>query len=165
MGINENRLKHSLGVARKAAEFGEKIMGWEPKKCQDMFVLGLLHDIGYEYTDTFFDHSFVGGEILRRAGYKYWNEVYCHGIDDCIYESEELDILNLADMHVGYDGRDVSIEERLEGVRNRYGVDSLQLRIAKNLAEELEKKILSQVTQTTSKDDVSARKFLIRGVK
>ena len=75
--MDENRLKHSLAVARKMVEIGKKY-NLDSNKLEDLFVLGLSHDIGYEYGNNF-DHEHIGWEILKRNDYKYWKEVYYHG--------------------------------------------------------------------------------------
>lgn len=66
--ITENRWKHILGVARKAKEFALKMRPKDKKYVEDMFLLGLLHDIGYEFTEGNASHAIIGGEILKRSG-------------------------------------------------------------------------------------------------
>ncbi|SCW51475.1 hypothetical protein SAMN02910400_01098 [Lachnospiraceae bacterium C10] len=64
-----------------------------------MFHLGLVHDIGYQFTDNSKEHAHVGGEFLREEGYEYWKEVYDHGNPDLPKRpSDEWFILNMADM-------------------------------------------------------------------
>ena len=46
--IDEDRLEHSLAVARKMVEIG-KIKGLAEEELKDLFMLGYNHDIGYEY--------------------------------------------------------------------------------------------------------------------
>lgn len=46
--IEENRLKHSLAVARKMVDIG-KNYGLDKGGLDDLFLLGLVHDIGYEF--------------------------------------------------------------------------------------------------------------------
>ena len=65
--MDEDRLKHSLAVARKMIEIGKEynLSNYELK---DLFVLGFNHDIGYEYGDNL-NHAHIGGEILERNIY------------------------------------------------------------------------------------------------
>ena len=49
------------------------------EELEDLFVLGLNHDIAYEFTEHGKDHNIIGGEILKRNNYKYWKEIYYHG--------------------------------------------------------------------------------------
>lgn len=122
--ITENRWKHILGVARKAKEFALKMKPNDEKYAEDMFLLGLLHDLGYEFSETGWGHSIIGGEILKRSGYKYWNEVANHGYSENVGITDELFILNCADMSIAVDGTNCTIAERLEDIGTRYGINS-----------------------------------------
>lgn len=122
--ITQNRWQHILGVARKAKEFALKMYPDNEKYAEDMFLLGLLHDIGYEFSETGKGHSTLGGEILRRSGYKYWNEVANHGYSEISIMTDELFILNCVDMTVDVDGQNCTFCERLEDIGHRYGINS-----------------------------------------
>lgn len=63
--IDEDRLKHSLVVARKMVEIG-KIYKMSEKQIQELFILGINHDIGYEFGDNS-NHNEIGGDILNMA--------------------------------------------------------------------------------------------------
>ena len=56
IGISDNRLRHSIGVARKAYQIA-KDMGKDEDFCRKMFMLGYIHDIGYEFSKTQSEHS------------------------------------------------------------------------------------------------------------
>lgn len=122
--ITEHRLSHSLAVARlmhdKALE-----LSYNEDYAKEMFTLGYLHDIGYEYTDIKEQHPQIGGEILKKSNYKYWKEVYYHGSTD-IYSSFELDLLNYADLMINSRGKIVGFEQRLNDLKERYGEQSCQ---------------------------------------
>lgn len=122
--ITQNRWQHILGVARKAKELAIKIQPNDEKYAEDMFLLGLLHDVGYEFSETGQGHSALGGEILKRSGYKYWNEVANHGYSENNIMTDELFILNCADMSVSVDGQSCSMSDRLKDIGNRYGINS-----------------------------------------
>lgn len=94
--INEDRLKHSLVVARKMVEIG-KIYNMSEKQLQELFILGINHDIGYEFGDNS-NHNEIGGDILKENGYKHRKEVYYHEKVNISFNSQYLDILNMADM-------------------------------------------------------------------
>ena len=121
--MDEDRLKHSIGVARKMIEIGREY-NLNEIELQDLFVLGFNHDIGYEYGDNS-NHAHIGGEILKRNNYKYWKEVYYHGDIDCTYDSIFLDILNKADMQIDKYGNDVGYDRRIEDIKKRYGEESI----------------------------------------
>ena len=133
--MNEDKLKHSLAVARKMVEIGKKF-NLNDEELQDLFVLGLNHDIGYEYGNNS-DHGYIGGKILKRNKYEYWKEIYYHGNIDVGYSSLYLKILNKADMQIDKCGNDVGYEKRLEDIKNRYGEDSIIYKNASILISEL----------------------------
>ena len=126
----EDRMKHSYAVAKKMVEIGKK-RGLSREQLEDLFVLGYNHDIGYFVGDGS-RHNIVGSEMLRRNGYKYWEEVFCHGIVTKEYHSLYLQILNEADMQIDKCGNDVGYEKRLEDIKFRYGEDSS---VYKNVTE------------------------------
>lgn len=132
-----DRMKHSLAVAEKMMELGKKKQLNE-KELQDLFILGINHDIGYEFGNRE-NHNTVGGNILKNNGYKYWQEVYWHGNSKAEYNSIYLDILNEADLSINRYGEDVGHEKRLEDIKSRHGIKSMQysnsLEIIKKLKE------------------------------
>ena len=117
--ISDDKIKHIIGVARLMEKYSED-NGFDNNYCQEMFTLGLLHDIGYEFSDLS-EHNCVGGKLLQSQNYKYFKEVLYHGIPNSEYVSKELDILNYADMHIDSKGNFVSFSERLNDIKNRYG--------------------------------------------
>ncbi|MBQ9270932.1 MAG: HD domain-containing protein [Alphaproteobacteria bacterium] len=135
--IDDNRYKHIRGVAELMAEIAPQ------DKEKEMFLLGMLHDIGYLYQPK--DHNFFGGNLLKEQGYKYWQEVYWHGVPDAEYTSYELDLLNSADMQINGKGELVSYAERLEDIAARYGNDSSQYLLAKKMVDYLNTKGLKSL--------------------
>lgn len=135
--ISDERLTHMRSVGRRAQLIAEEIGVRDQESLQDIFLLGYLHDVGYEFVDDQADHARVGGEILRRNGYPYWQEVYHHGDPDADYSSQLLDILNAADMTTSPNGEYVTLDRRLEDIADRYGSDSSQYIKARELAEQL----------------------------
>lgn len=120
--MDEDRLKHSIAVARKMVEIGRRY-NLSEDELQDLFVLGFLHDIGYEFAKNSY-HGHIGGEMLKRNNYKYWEEIYYHGSLKTQYSSLFLDILNQADMQIDKFGNDVGFDKRLEDIKSRYGEES-----------------------------------------
>lgn len=136
IGISEARLNHSCAVARfmynKAKE-----ENWPEVKCKEMFLLGYVHDIGYEFSESQQQHPTIGGLLLKAHDYKYWKEVYFHGMPDTDYQSEELDLLNIADINVDSSGNIVGAKKRLNDIAQRYGVTSKQYLDCEKLASKL----------------------------
>ena len=118
--ITNNKLKHCKTVAEYMyIHADERLVDKE-----DMYTLGLLHDIGYLFGKE--GHNKSGGKHLRSQGYKYWCEVYFHGSVGVEYKSYELDLLNKADMMVNKEGKLVGYDERLKDIKARYGETSEQ---------------------------------------
>ena len=122
--MDYDRLKHSYAVANKMIELGKE-KSLSEIELQELFLLGYLHDIGYEF-GTNENHNSIGGNLLKESNYKYWQEVYYHGIPNSEYKSLYLDILNTADMMIDKYGNDVGFDKRLEDIKSRYGEDSIQ---------------------------------------
>jgi hypothetical protein len=122
--MDNDRLKHSYAVANKMVELGKE-KNLLDEQLQELFLLGYLHDIGYQF-GTNKNHNMIGGNLLRNSNYKYWKEVYYHGIPNSEYKSLYLDILNTADMMIDKCGNDVGFDKRLEDIKKRYGKDSIQ---------------------------------------
>ncbi len=131
-----DRMKHSLAVARKMVEIGNKLE-LNKEQLHELFILGFNHDIGYEF-GTNESHNIIGGNMLKNSEYKYWQEVYYHGNPEAGYDSLYLDILNEADMKINKYGEDVGYEKRLEDIRNRYGSDAVQYNDALKIIDYLE---------------------------
>ena len=134
-----DRLKHSYSVAIKMQEIGRKLK-LSDNQINELFILGLNHDIGYHFTKEHQIHNKVGGKILEKSNYKYWKEVYYHGEIDIEYNSLFLDILNLSDMQIDKYGNDVGFNKRLIDIKNRYGENSNVYKKCLNLIENLKNK-------------------------
>ena len=133
--IAEDRIKHIIAVARLMKDTAPK-MGIDE---QEMFTLGLLHDIGYEFGGSE-EHHKTGADILEKQNYKYHKEVLYHDKPTEDYSSPELDLLNFADMHIDKKGNYVSFEDRLEDIKNRRGENSPHYRNCKIIIEKLKNK-------------------------
>ena len=131
--MDQDRLNHSIAVARKMVEIGKKY-NLDDEQLQELFLLGYNHDIGYEFGNNE-NHRIIGGNILKQSNYKYWREVYYHGEIECEYSSLYLDILNKADMQIDKFGNDVGYVKRLEDIQNRYGKESDIYKKAEKLIE------------------------------
>ena len=66
-----DRLNHSYAVGKKMIQIGKELK-LEEKELNDLFLLGLNHDIGYEFTKSGINHNKIGGTILKNNRYKYW---------------------------------------------------------------------------------------------
>ena len=126
--IKEYRKQHIWAVAELMEKYGKE-RNFSDEKCHELYVLGLLHDVGYQFLEEkdYVTHNVVGGEILKNQGYKFWREIYFHGVVNSPYQSEFLDLLNLADMHIDSEGNYVTLDGRLEELSKRYDVPIKEL--------------------------------------
>ncbi len=138
--ISNDRQAHILAVAQ-LMENKSKTLEKSENYAQEMFCLGFVHDIGYEFGENK-NHELIGGEILERTNYKYANEVKYHGNPHASYHSFELDLLNWADMHINSKGEYVEFDKRLKDIEKRYGKTSEVYLNACSLIEQIKEKNL-----------------------
>lgn len=124
--ITDERMMHMHGVAEYMHAHALDV-GLNPEK---MYVLGLLHDIGY--VDGKFGHEARGANILKSLGFEteYFISILWHGSRPSDFLAltkgrakdvpKELALLWEADMHVNSKGEEVTFDERLRDVRERY---------------------------------------------
>jgi len=130
--IDKDRIQHIFAVAKLMKDKAKNV-GLDE---EEMFTLGLLHDVGYEFGEIE-THNNKGGDILEKQNYKYYNEVKYHGIPKAPFSSTALDLLNYADMHIDKYGNYVTFEERLQDIASRRGVDSPFYKNSKQIADYL----------------------------
>lgn len=129
IGISETRMKHILGVARKCYALA-KAEGFDEEKCRRMFMLGYLHDVGYEFADSRSEHAVVSVNLIDSIGTidrECIMSILHHGsMVEITEQSDEWRILVTADMSVDYNGEDIEVSARLAGIRKHYGDNSRQ---------------------------------------
>lgn len=135
--ISENKIKHSLAVARKCREIALH-QNSDTEFADAMFVMGLLHDIGYEFEpDSNHGHrsvEMIEAFIKHLDGCK--DAIACHGL--CFDNWSNYDeILNQADMSTSYDGTPTTIDKRLEGIREIWGENSIHYKHAIEVSNKL----------------------------
>lgn len=137
--ISVDRALHTRAVAIKMRQWSMEHpeYGVDPD-C--MFLLGWLHDIGYELRPDGKMHSQAAGILLLCNGYQYGKEVYYHGAVNRSCQSKAEDLLNWADMTTGFVGQYMSMAERVQHIEERYGKDSEQAKSAEELREYLRTK-------------------------
>lgn len=133
-----NRYKHCYGVGKRMYAYAKYNLHWSEKRCCEMFVLGNLHDIGYELDPDAFEHDWILASVLSGT-YKYSNEIKYHSKYQTVYDSAELRLLYFGDMTVDGAGNWCTLEERMEDLGKRHGVNSdvyiASLEIANKLKE------------------------------
>ncbi|WP_067783737.1 hypothetical protein [Actinomyces vulturis] len=142
IGISVDRALHMRAVARKAYVASKELAGFDERRARGMFVLGYVHDIGYEFVENQEDHASMGSSLLQLIGSPWHTEVLNHGVVDTEYDTIELAVLNYADMTTGPKGEDWTLEQRLLDIARRYGPESKQYRDAKIICERVEQRLL-----------------------
>ena len=137
IGITSNRMKHIIGVAEECYDLAKNTYNLSEKECKRAYVIGYLHDIGYAFSEQPENHSIVGYELLKLIGLDC-TEVLKHGNPDSKQEIY-LKILNTADLTVNSVGKKVSMEERLEDIKKRHGVDAEYYKNPEKLTKILKK--------------------------
>lgn len=125
--INENKMNHILAVARLMYQMAIDD-GKDEKYAEQMFLLGYLHDIGYEFCTTSTEHPTIGANILKESNYEYANQVLYHGKPNKkdISDTYAMDLLDKADLLIDHTGKYVGAKSRLEDIKSRYGENSSQ---------------------------------------
>jgi uncharacterized protein len=150
-GMLENIVSHSLEVANVALFISIELN----KKGQNIDIslveaASLLHDLTKtECLKTKNDHAQTGSQQLKRMGYERVGEVVARHIwlgkeEDPTCVSEE-EIVNYADKRVMHD-RIVSLEERFNDLKARYGLNQKAMDYLERLQREIygiENKIFS----------------------
>ena len=126
MRIDEGRIKHMHGVAEYMYSHAHEY----ELNPDEMYLLGLVHDIGYingpngheEYGAELVGDNYYG-DFIRYHGKTPQMYADAHGIVKAEIPNEML-LLWEADMSINSDGDEVSFQERLEGIKNHHGSDS-----------------------------------------
>lgn len=139
--IKQNKQKHMFGVAEFMAKHAAEFDCNE----EEMYVLGLLHDIGYIYGQK--DHARNGSNLMFELGYKDCNLIAWHEMSPAEYKKsllvedlpKKLLLLLTADLSVNAVGEDVGFDARLEEIKRNYGEDSIQFQTSSDTISYLRK--------------------------
>ena len=129
------------GVAYKSYNLARNVFKMEEDMARGLFVMGLTHDFAYTFVKNQMDHEHEGGRILELSGFNWANSVFNHGDPEVDDWTDELLILNLADMTTSPDGKPITIGQRLEDIENRYDTDSIQATKARKLTKRIKEEL------------------------
>ena len=135
--ISENRTKHMLAVARKCYNLARIQYGQSEEFARRMFLIGYLHDVGYEFTANSEEHPQVAYDMIKSTFGVEIDSIRTHGDPEESCKSLEARILNTADLTTNNKGDDVSAAERIENIKINYGENSHQYKNAIKLAKKL----------------------------
>ena len=128
IGISEDKIAHSLAVARKCYQIAKEEYELTETNARKVFLLGLIHDFGYEFSVEPEDHPSVAVNILASLNKVDIDQmmfaILTHGKPARFIGTTYQAILNEADLTVDHKGNEVTMKERCDSVAERYGVDS-----------------------------------------
>lgn len=130
--LTDNRLHHMNAVANRAYTLAKIMFGKTEYLARKMYIYGLLHDVGYVFDPS--DHAHAGARVLGDMGLDA-DPINDHGDPMIEAMSDELLILNVADMTTSPTGETVRMSDRLKDIGERYGYDSKQYVDAYKVAE------------------------------
>lgn len=140
--LDDDRRAHSMAAGRRAASAVELV---SPGLRSDVVTAATLHDIGYGHVDLDF-HPIDGAQYLAGLGF---SEVVCHLVAHHSASTVEAELREIsltayapfaverddlgqahrlvwwADMTTGPTGDRVMVEDRLDDIVKRHGVDSV----------------------------------------
>ena len=120
----ESRYRHCYSVGKKMYHYAKNVLGKDESFCIEMFALGNMHDIGYEFSSDAFGHDIVLANSLM-GSFKYYNEIKYHSKLQSNYDSLPMRLLYYADSTVDGNGNWCTYEERLHDIATRYGLNSI----------------------------------------
>ena len=138
--ISDNKLKHSVEVARNCVKLGKEL-GLSQSTLDALFVMGFLHDIGYETLDKdhITEHPQRSYEMITNFVQEVDNvlpAIKRHG--RCYDNMSVYDyILNYSDLVTNHKGENVTIAERLESIKQFHGENSEHYQHSKSQAKAL----------------------------
>lgn len=144
--LTPSRLAHMNATANRAYEIAKTVFRKSENKARQLYVLGLLHDVGYAFDPD--DHAHAGGSVLISLGVEI-DAVYDHGDPTVGFMDDELLIVNAADMTTSPTGALMRMEDRLNDIEERYGADSPQLACARAVADRIKYELVKRGLPTS----------------
>lgn len=133
-------------TANRAYEIATTIFGKTEDQARQLYILGLLHDVGYAFDPA--DHAHAGGRVLADLGFAT-DAVYDHGDPNVGVMDDDLLIVNAADMTTSPTGAPMRMEDRLRDIGERYGADSPHLACARAVADRIERELAKRGLPTS----------------
>lgn len=144
--LTPSRLAHMNATANRAYEIATTIFGKTEDRARELYIFGLLHDVGYAFDPA--DHAHAGGRVLADLGFAT-DAVYDHGDPNVGVMDDELLIVNAADMTTSPTGAPMRMEDRLRDIGERYGADSPHLACARAVADRIKRELAKRGLPTS----------------
>lgn len=136
--LPEYRIEHSKEVANFLYSFA-RVNYFDNFRSQSLYLVGLLHDIGYFQNPTGKDHGRKGAELLEIAGISkdFCNLIRYHG--KYIKEpSRDQELMWLADLCINGKGEYVGYMKRFQSICERYENDMDRLMNVQQIVNHLD---------------------------
>lgn len=161
--INKYKTAHMIGVAEYMRNNAKKY-SLNPDM---MYVVGLLHDIGY--LEGRKNHEEFGAELLKKTfsiGFhvSISNDIYqaikLHGtspikiLDKSKLQNDVLLLLYEADQQIDAEGHFVGFDGRLNDIKRRYGEDSIAYQTSFDTIEFVKSELKKRNLKSLSRNDV-----------
>lgn len=144
--LTPNRLAHMNATANRAYEIATTVFGKTEDQARQLYILGLLHDVGYAFDPA--DHAHAGGRVLADLGFTT-DAVYDHGDPNVGFMDDDLLIVNAADMTTSPTGAPMRMVDRLRDIGERYGADSPHLACARAVADCIKRELVKRGLPTS----------------
>lgn len=118
-----NRYAHCYNVGKRMYDYAKRKLSMNESFCVEMFTLGNIHDIGYEFDSGAFGHDILISESLKDS-YKYWREIKFHSKLQTEYDTLAMRLLYFGDSTVDGYGNWCTFSERLNDIKVRHGAGS-----------------------------------------
>lgn len=115
-----HRPDYNHGVGKLMEHITRTIEPFNESFAEDMYMLGLLHNIGEQFTISERRVPTVGGEIAHGNGYTYHQEITHQLKVHSHFQSKALDILNIALLHIDDMGVPIAFKERIRQLEQMY---------------------------------------------
>lgn len=121
--LPEYRIEHSKGVANFLYSFA-RVNYFDNFRSQSLYLVGLLHDIGYYENPTGEDHGRKGAELLEVAGISkdFCDLIRYHG-KYIKNPSRDQELMWLADLCINGKGEYIGYMKRFQSICERYEND------------------------------------------
>ena len=118
--LTKERILHCKGVGDFMYCYA-KVHNWSKCNMKKIYVLGILHDIGYIENHAGVHHSEKGVEILQQMNVnEHWLDLIQNHGHYIKLPSKELELLWLADMCIDRNGQFEGYENRYASILSRY---------------------------------------------
>lgn len=143
MGMSVERMMHNVEVARKCYDIAKRD-GYPETFCKKMWMIGYIHDVGYEFTSDYTKHAAMTMEVLNAFDPVFNDSCALHSLalhdkanPGSTVNSVEWRILCTANLTTNTNGQTIDASVRIHDLLECYGELSPEYRSALKTAQQL----------------------------